>query len=231
MTVTTEHIWEAFSTPPRQFIRKRVPDHESAEDILQEVFLKIHLHIADLRQREKLQSWVYQVTRNAIADYYRTLRPTSPLDLPELLAEESPEERVEAVLASSMAAMVECLPEFDRQALLLTDNHGMKQRELAEWLGLSFSGAKSRVQRARGKLKQALLDCCHFEFDRLGHVIDYQPLCACCTQQSCAPNGQRHALLRAVANESERPARAPMTSTYATCVGTHVRMSRKRDRS
>jgi RNA polymerase sigma-70 factor (ECF subfamily) len=190
MIVTTEHVWEVFSTPLRQFIRKRVPDDESAEDILQEVFLKIHIHIADLRQREKLQSWVYQVTRNTIADYYRTLRPTSPLDLPELLTEELPEESAEAALASSMTAMLECLPEADRQALLLTDYHGMKQRELAERLGLSFSGAKSRVQRARKKLKQALLDCCHFEFDRLGHMIDYQPRCRCCAQQICEPDGQ-----------------------------------------
>ena len=185
MTVTTEQVWESFSTPLKKFIRKRVPDDESAEDILQDVFRKIHTHIADLRQREKLQSWVYQVTRNAIADYYRAKPPTSPLDFPDLLTVEFPEESAEAALASSMTKMLACLPEPDRQALLLTDYQGMKQRELAEQLGLSLSGAKSRVQRAREKLKQALLDCCHFEFDRLGHVIDYQPRCHCCEERGC----------------------------------------------
>ncbi len=185
MTVTTEQVWESFSAPLRKFIRKRVPDDESAEDILQDVFLKIHIHIADLRQREKLQSWVYQVTRNAIADYYRAKPPTSPLDFPELPTVEFPEESAEAALASSMTEMLACLPEPDRQALLLTDYQGMKQRELAEQFGLSLSGAKSRVQRARERLKQTLLDCCHFEFDRLGHVIDYQPRCHCCAERSC----------------------------------------------
>ena len=69
------------------------------------------------------------------------------------------------------------------EALLLTDYEGLSQRELATRLGLSFSSAKSRVQRAREMLRQLLLDCCHFEFDRLGRVVDYQPRCDCCTQE------------------------------------------------
>jgi RNA polymerase sigma-70 factor, ECF subfamily len=76
--------------------------------------------------------------------------------------------------------MVRGLPELDRQALVLTEYQGLTQKELAERLGLSFSWAKSRVQRAREKLRQQLLDCCHFELDRRGHIIDYQPRCHCC---------------------------------------------------
>jgi len=68
-----------------------------------------------------------------------------------------------------------------REALILTEYQGLTQKELGEKLGISFSGAKSRVQRAREKLKTMLLDCCHFEIDRLGRVIDYQPRCDCCS--------------------------------------------------
>ena len=82
--------------------------------------------------------------------------------------------------------MVESLPADYREALILTEYEGLTQRALAERLGLSFSGAKSRVQRAREKLKAMLLDCCHFEFDRFGKIIDYQPNCACCTDQGCS---------------------------------------------
>jgi len=88
-------------------------------------------------------------------------------------------------LLPSIKAMVDSLPADYRQALILTEYEGLTQRELAERLGLSFSGAKSRVQRAREKLKIMLLDCCHFEFDRLGKVIDYQPKCACCANGDC----------------------------------------------
>jgi RNA polymerase sigma-70 factor (ECF subfamily) len=81
--------------------------------------------------------------------------------------------------------MVDNLLPQDRQALILTEYHGLTQKELAERLGLSVSGAKSRVQRARERLKQQLLDCCHFELDRRGHILDYQPRCHCCVEDPC----------------------------------------------
>ena len=51
---------------------------------------------------------------------------------------------------------------------------------LAERMGLSLSGAKSRVQRARDKLRDMLLSCCHFEFDRRGQIVDYYERCCGC---------------------------------------------------
>jgi RNA polymerase sigma-70 factor (ECF subfamily) len=185
MAMTTEKVWEEFHPGLKQFILKRIPDEQSAEDILQEVFLKIHTRIDTLRDEEKLQGWIYQVARNAIADYYRVRRVT--LELPEsLLLPEEPgiDDDVVKQLIPAVRAMVNSLPEESRQALLLTEYQGLTQRELAERLGISFSGAKSRVQRAREKLKVMLLDCCHFEFDRLGKVIDYQPKCDCCASNA-----------------------------------------------
>jgi len=82
--------------------------------------------------------------------------------------------------------MMNSLPELDRQALILTEYRGLTQKELGERLGLSFSGAKSRVQRAREKLKQMLLACCHFELDRQGHIINYQSRCQCCSSGNCS---------------------------------------------
>ena len=190
MPVTTEHVWEAFHTPLQQFIRRRVSDEATAEDVLQDVFLKIHQHGNSLKDVRRLESWIYQITRNLIIDYYRRQTPTTPWEEAEALLPvgEIPEEDVRAELAPSVVAMARYLPEPYREALLLTDYQGVSQKELSARLGLSFSGAKSRVQRAREKLKQLLLDCCHFEFDRLGRVIDYQPRCHCCEQQTCGPN-------------------------------------------
>ena len=82
MTVASEQLWETFSGPLHHFIRRRVSDPHSAEDILQDVFLKIHTHIDKLRTQDRLTSWIYQITRNAIADYYRAQRPTAELDAP-----------------------------------------------------------------------------------------------------------------------------------------------------
>ena len=192
MVMTTEKVWEEFHPRLKHFILKRVPDEQSAEDLLQEVFLKIHARIDTLRDEEKLQSWIYQIARNAITDYYREQRAT--LDLPEsLLLPEEPlvGDDVVKELIPSIKAMVDSLPDEYRQALILTEYEGLTQRQLAERLGLSYSGAKSRVQRAREKLKVMLLDCCHFEFDRLGKVIDYQPKCGQCSCDDCSASCQR----------------------------------------
>ena len=90
------------------------------------------------------------------------------------------EEDPEAELALSLKEIINELPEPYRQALLLTVYEGLSQRQLAESLGISLSGAKSRVQRAREKLRNMLLRCCHFEFDRRGHIVDYYQRCCCC---------------------------------------------------
>jgi len=187
MSLNTEYIWEAFHTPLHGFIRKRVADEMVAEDLLQEVFLKIHQHGDTLQDVKKLESWIYQITRNAIIDFYRTARPTSSLDTPEALdlPEELPDDDIVSELLPCVQAMVNNLPEQDRQALVLTEYQGLTQKEFGERTGLSFSGAKSRVQRAREKLKQQLLACCHFELDRRGHVMNYQARCQCCESGTC----------------------------------------------
>jgi len=187
MRVATEDIWETFHVPLLLFIRKRVADSETAEDLLQEVFLKIHQRIETLSDVKKLESWMYQITRNSIIDYYRRNKPTTTLEEPEVLQlpEELPDDDSVSELFPSIRAMMNSLPELDRQALILTEYRGLTQKELGERLGLSFSGAKSRVQRAREKLKQMLLACCHFELDRRGHVINYQSCCKSCSEGDC----------------------------------------------
>lgn len=181
MVITTENVWEAFSTNLKQFILKRVTDEDNAEDILQEVFVKIHTRIHTLRDVEKLPAWIYQIARNAIYDYYRAQKDTQSLpDTPFSLTEEMPEENVIEELLPCITDMVNQLPTEYRQALILTEYEGLSQKELGERLGISYSGAKSRVQRAREKLKTMLLDCCHFQFDHHGRVIDYQQRLSCC---------------------------------------------------
>ena len=174
------HVWDHFRTRLYRFIRGRVEDEDAAEDLLQEVFLRIHTRMETLSDSSRLESWVYQIARHAIIDHYRRRRDLA--EIPETVADEDRfvEPDAAETLASSMREMVEALPEPYRQALLLTEYEGLTQGELAERLGISLSGAKSRVQRARQKIKDELLECCHFEFDRYGRVVDYWQHCGCC---------------------------------------------------
>ena len=160
MGTITEQAWEAFHTPLHQFIRCRVADEDTAEDLLQEVFLKIHQQGESLRDARRLESWIYQITRNIIIDHYRSRhQPIASLEAQEVLdlPEELPDDDIVSELLPCVRATVLALPEQDRQALILTEYQCLTQKELGERLGLSFSGAKSRVQRAREKLKQELL--------------------------------------------------------------------------
>ena len=185
MVPTTEKVWEEFNIGLKHFIFKHVQDEPSAEDILQDVFLKIHTHIGSLRESDKLQGWIYQIARNTITDYYRAHNFTP--DLPEVpYVPEDPFDDVVTDLVPYVKKLVDNLPYDYRQALILTEYEGLTQRELAERLGISISGAKSRVQRAREKVKLMLLKCCHFQFDRLGRIIDYEPNCACCVNHDCS---------------------------------------------
>ena len=66
-----ETIWRENHDQLLSFINKRIKNKEESEDILQEVFIKILSKIGTLKDSSKLQSWVYQMTRNAIIDYIR----------------------------------------------------------------------------------------------------------------------------------------------------------------
>jgi len=85
--------------------------------------------------------------------------------------------------------MIEQLPDKYREAMMLTELEGMTQKDLSNQLGISFSGAKSRVQRGRGELKELLTACCHIEADHYGNTIDYHKVLT--TEPGCdkAPCG------------------------------------------
>lgn len=173
-------LWEEFQEQLKAFILQRVSDPIAAEDLLQEVFVKIHQSIGSLEDETKLESWVYQITRNTIIDYYRTTKSHAELETPPAYEEEYIATDAAAQIASGLREFVEELPEHYRRAIELTEFEGLTQREMGEKLGLSASGAKSRVQRARELLKEMLLECCHFTFDNRGGIVDYQGNCQQC---------------------------------------------------
>src|SRR6266568_7983438 len=173
MNATVESIWNEVASQLRSFIRSRVRNHSTAEDILQDVFLKIHQKLPTVRASERLEAWVWRITRNAIADHFRKLRPSEPLPEAVALAAETPADLPD--LRPCVRQFVNELPPAYREALLLTEWQGLTQEQMGKRLGLSPSGAKSRVQRARGQLKKLLLDCCAFELDRRGTILEIKP--------------------------------------------------------
>ena len=173
MNATVESIWNEVASQLRSFIRSRVRNHTIAEDILQDVFLKIHQKLPTVRASERLEAWVWRIVRNAIADHFRRLRPSEPLPNDMANQAENPADLPD--LRPCVRQFINELEPIYREALLLTEWQGLTRDQTGKRLGLSSSGAKSRVQRARGQLKKLLLDCCRFELDRRGNVLEMVP--------------------------------------------------------
>jgi len=177
-----ENVWHETNVPLKNFIKQRVPNEYDAEDILQDIFYKIHNNIASLQDQNKIQPWIYRITRNVIADYYRRRNRTLALTpLPDDPVNEPwSDVNANAEIAYCLKNMISYLPEKYKQAIFLTEYQNLTQKELGAKTGLSLTGAKSRVQRARGKLKEMLLGCCDLEFDRSGDIIDYKHKSSAC---------------------------------------------------
>ena len=167
--------WLPLAAGLRAFVAQRVPAAE-ADDVTQDALLRLHEAGHTLRDGDKVEAWVYAVTRRTIADFYRRRRePALALGdaeavadpdaaLPENLAAYAGDHAVHEEVLSWLRPFAEALPEPDRQALLMADFEGRTQQEVADALGLSLSGAKSRVQRARARLGRDLRACCAVEF-------------------------------------------------------------------
>ena len=169
-----EHIWETYHKQLLAFIQKRVSDSALAEDILQEVFIKIYSKIDSLQEGEKIKAWLFQITRNTIIDYYRKNDGNKAVEIqiPDLENEHKGQYMKD--IEACIVPMIKSLPEGYREALLLSELNGLSQKELSEKLQISYSAAKSRVQRGRILLKEALSKCCNFEKDSKGKIIDYE---------------------------------------------------------
>ena len=175
MTLDTTEVWTQLHERILSFIRRRVADRSQAEDILQDVFTRVHTNLSGLRDTERVRSWVYQITRNAITDYYRA-RDGEPVPYAESLGDPNGDVSSARELASCIQPLLNDLSAKYKEAILLTEFQGLTQKAAAERVGLSLSGMKSRVQRGRVRLREKFLECCHIEFDRRGGVADYDVL-------------------------------------------------------
>lgn len=177
----------------RQFIRSRVRNDHVADDVLQETFVRIHRSLGKLQDEERVTAWAYQIARNAIHDHYRA-QPGSETGIADDVAEavEGPLDAYRSRANVWMQELVNELPESYRVAVTLSEIEGPTQQEVADPLGLSLSGAKSRIQRGRAMLREVLDRCCSFQFDHAGRLMDCDPW----PNRTCdnAPPGGSHSI-------------------------------------
>lgn len=178
-----EAIWTQYRGRLRSFLASRVRDPADVDDLLQDILLQTHLRLDTVQDPKKLQSWLFQVARNATIDAWR--RGGKDPMATELTGEEpAPEEledyeKVRRHLATCVEPFLADLPEPYRRAVEAVDLHGASQKELAESLGISHSGMKARVQRGRAMLRQVFEQCCTYELDARGNIVGYERRSEC----------------------------------------------------
>lgn len=171
-----EGVVTRFHSNLQGFFRKRVANEAVADDLLQEVWIKVAKKLSVLPAVERTDAWLYQIARNVLTDFYRRQKETA--ELPDELPAEPDETSVQTLreeLNSYIQEVVDSLDEPGRTALRMTLYDGLSQVELARHLGLSVSAAKSRVQRARAEVRERMEQCCAWEFDVYGNATACEP--------------------------------------------------------
>lgn len=150
------------------YVAKRVKNRSVAEDIVHDVYLKVISNLGQVKDNDKMVGWIYRIARNAIIDYFRfQSRTVDPLDLDWDDEAKPLNQCVERCIVEKLSS----LPPMYRDALQFSEMEGLSQLELAKRLNISYSGAKSRVQRARQMLKDALERDYRVKLDGYGNVL------------------------------------------------------------
>ena len=196
-----EARWRELRARLHGFVGRRIGNPEDAEDIVQDVFVRMQRNIDALSSADRLDAWAFRIARNAIIDHYRSPNrhdvtgETAAKAIDGIAADVvgggGPSDDARAEIARCIAPMVRGLPNGYRRAIELTELEGLTQAAAAERLGLSVPGAKSRVQRGRARLRARLLRCCEIETDRRGRVIAFETRdgggCASCGDEQRGP--------------------------------------------
>ncbi|TDH26376.1 sigma-70 family RNA polymerase sigma factor [Segetibacter sp. 3557_3] len=159
-------IWERFDKQLKGYICTKMNNNNECLDVLQDVYLKIIKNIDRISAVEDMPSYLNRLASNAVADHYRQISRKPVLssgDVNNLVIIDEVREEEEVVKNCCLQCLepgIDTLPEKYKAAFMLSEIEGIPQREVAEKLGITLSGAKSRVQRAREKLREEVLKCC-----------------------------------------------------------------------
>lgn len=163
--------WNAHESELRNYLRHHSKDAHQADDLLQEVFVKAMQQGKQFCLLENSRAWLFQVARNALVDQFRLGREMTelPEDLPQ---PETTGEPIQALSACVARVLSELTPE-DRHIIEQCDLEGVKQKDYAAAQQLSLPAVKSRLLRARERMRARMSTACQVRFDEQGRVLGH----------------------------------------------------------
>lgn len=174
-------VWNEIEDRLRPYVARRAVSPSEVDDVLQEIFIRIHRGLENLRDGERFGAWVYRIAEHVVTDFARAkkraplARSTEPVYEPESSQSADDGGKLRADLEECVALFVARLPSPYREAVTLTELEGLTQKDAADMLGVSLSGMKSRVQRGRVKIREMFEECCRISVDCRGRVMDCEP--------------------------------------------------------
>lgn len=155
-----EAIYEMFKGPVFGLVYRYAQDRAAAEDLLQDVFLKIFSHMRDVRDAATFPAWIYRITLNTAYSHLRQKRTQAgkvvPLGEVEGRVEEPGAEPVERDLQGPLEEAIQALAPRLRTVFVLHDVQGFKHEEIARTIGCAVGTSKSQLFKARIKVRAHL---------------------------------------------------------------------------
>ena len=168
---TPDTVYREFRTKLQSYLARRLGNPDDVEDVLQDVFVRVTRNEQTLKSVKEPLAWLYTLTNSAMVDHLRKQRNHRDFvdgdidNIPDMSEDDTEDE-----FSACLLPLVDNLPEKYQNAVKFVDMNGGKQTELAIGAGLTVSAAKSRVQRGRHMLREAILGCCLVERDGLQNI-------------------------------------------------------------
>jgi RNA polymerase sigma-70 factor (ECF subfamily) len=168
MDMQTQDIWNLYANDIKYFILSKVKDCVVADDLLQEIFIKVHTKKHQLNEVSKLKPWLFSIARYTVADHFKHHDFTYKINVTDLIMDEQDQNHT---AIDCLHGIIKNLPKKYRVPLFLSDIKGLKQREVAKQLQLPLPTVKSQIQRARKQIAQGFMDCCGFVINNEGLLV------------------------------------------------------------
>lgn len=170
------NIQQQFGDYLFNFIKSRVSCIEDAQDIYQEVILKIIHKSSQLTKSQGLKSWLFTIAKNQIIDFYRTKKVSVDVDaLSNTHFVQKEENSTYQELEGCIHGFIDALPDDYKEIIFLSEIEGRSQKELSQLLEINYVTLRSKVQRGRDKIRKMIFDACIVEQDRAGRFVGCIP--------------------------------------------------------
>lgn len=185
MNCNTESIWREYQQKVKQFAINQKVQPEDANDIAQEVYLRLHKFCINRTGIKNMGAWLNRVTNNVVADYYR--KKNKLVLTEDTILWDKPEE-LELVLEEKAARYIQpllnYLPANYSEALRMEMLSGLKQDEIAGKLNIGHGTLRTRLTRAKKMLKEKIMECAELETDSAGRISDFIIKSSCNSPQN-----------------------------------------------